>query len=125
MRRRVLQRRARCSGKIRHGVAIHHRDPASSTFSHTRTTTMKISDKLQDLQQWDKSRAGFPGEHWLALGAGLLVMRSAGRSRSFLGRMLGRTIGGALMARAATGRDGVLGGGTGGRGRNLLRKDIA
>ena len=85
---------------------------------------MKISDKLQDLQQWDKNRKGFPGEHWLALGAGLLVMNRAGRSRSFLGRMLGRTLGGALMARAATGRDGPLGSGKSDRVRDLLRKGM-
>lgn len=70
---------------------------------------MKISEKLNDLQQWDKRRSGFPGEHWLALGAGLLAMRRAGRSRSMVGRLLGRTLGTALIARAATGRDGPLG----------------
>ncbi|NMM75749.1 hypothetical protein [Acidovorax sp. SRB_24] len=70
---------------------------------------MKISDKLKDLQRWDERRPGFPGEHSLALGAGLLVMRRAGRSRSLVGRMLGRTLGTALLARAATGRDGPLG----------------
>lgn len=89
---------------------------------------MKISEKLQDLQQWDKQRTGFPGEHWLALGAGLLVMRQAGRSHSFLGRLLGRTLGGALMARAATGRDGPLGAVQGKkpslRVRDLLRTGI-
>lgn len=90
----------------------------------TCITTMNISNKLQDLQQWDKRRAGIPGEHWLALGAGLLVMRSAGRSRSFLGRMLGRTLGTALIARAATGRDGPLGAGKSGRVRDLLRNGI-
>ncbi len=70
---------------------------------------MKISDKLNDLQRWDERRSGFPGEHWLALGAGLLVMRRAGRARSLVGRMLGRALGTALVARAATGRDGPLG----------------
>lgn len=70
---------------------------------------MNLSDKLQDFKQWDNRRPSFPGEHWLALGAGMLVMRSAGRSRSFLGRMAGRALGAALMARAASGRDGPLG----------------
>lgn len=70
---------------------------------------MNLPDKLQDLKKWDDRRPSFPGEHWLALGAGMLVMRSAGRSRSFLGRMAGRALGAALMARAATGRDGPLG----------------
>ena len=59
---------------------------------------MNLSDKLQDLKKWDNRRPSFPGEHWLALGAGMLVMRSAGKSRSFLGRMAGRALGAALMA---------------------------
>ncbi len=71
--------------------------------------TTDLSDKLQNLRQWDKKRPGFPGEHWLALGAGMLILGRAGRSRSFLGRMAGRAIGAALMARAASGRDGPLG----------------
>ncbi|MDD2714069.1 MAG: hypothetical protein PHU77_14230 [Simplicispira sp.] len=70
---------------------------------------MKISEKLHDLQQWDERRSGFPGEHWLVLGAGLLAMRRAGRSRSLVGRWAGRALGTALIARAATGRDGPLG----------------
>ena len=76
--------------------------------NHCIAHTMNISNKLQDLKQWDKRRSSFPGEHWLALGAGMLVMRSAGKSRSFLGRMAGRALGAALMARGATGRDGPL-----------------
>ena len=70
---------------------------------------MNLSDKLQDLKKWDNRRPSFPGEHWLALGAGMLVMRSAGKSRSFLGRMVGRSLGAALMARAASGSKGPLG----------------
>ena len=31
---------------------------------------MNLSDKLQDLKKWDNRRPSFPGEHWLALGAG-------------------------------------------------------
>lgn len=70
---------------------------------------MNLSDKLKDLQQWDERRPGFAGEHWLTLGAGLLLMRRAGRARSLMGRMAGRALGTALIARAATGRDGPLG----------------
>ncbi len=70
---------------------------------------MNIPEKIQDLQQWDTRRKGFPGEHWLMLGAGMLLMKRAGRSRSFLGRMVGRSLGAALMARAASGRKGPLG----------------
>jgi hypothetical protein len=70
---------------------------------------MKLPKKLQNIQQWDAPRPGFKGEHWLVLGAGLLALRSAGRSRGIVGRTLSRAVGSALIARAASGRDGVLG----------------
>ena len=70
---------------------------------------MTLPKKLQDIQQWDAARPGFKGEHWLVLGAGLLALRSAGRSRGIVGRTLGGAVGSALIARAASGRDGVLG----------------
>ena len=70
---------------------------------------MNLPEKIQDLKQWDNRRQGIPGEHWLTLGAGMLLMKRAGRSRSFLGRMVGRSLGAALMARAASGRNGPLG----------------
>jgi len=70
---------------------------------------MTLLKKIDDARQWDAQRPGFPGEHWLVLGAGLVALRTAGRSRSLVGRMLGRAVGGALIARAATGRQGLAG----------------
>lgn len=70
---------------------------------------MNLRQTLRNAQQWDAARPGFRGEHWLVLGAGLLALRSARRSRSWVGRALARTVGGALVARAASGRDGVVG----------------
>ena len=70
---------------------------------------MTLRQKIQDIQQWDAARPGFKGEHWLVLGAGLLALRAAGRSRGVVGRTLGRAVGSALIARAASGRDGVAG----------------
>lgn len=70
---------------------------------------MNLRQTLRNAQQWDAARPGFRGEHWLVLGAGLLALRGARRSRSLLGRALARTVGGALLARAASGRDGVVG----------------
>ncbi len=63
---------------------------------------------LQRIKRLDKQRPGFPGEHWLALGAGLLLMSRAGRSRSLITRMAGRAAGAALIGRAASGRDGFV-----------------
>lgn len=68
---------------------------------------MNLLRKLRDVQQRDAARPGFPGEHWLVLGAGLLALRGAGRSRGLVGRLMGRAVGSALIARAASGRDGA------------------
>lgn len=70
---------------------------------------MTIQQKIDALREWDKSRPGIAGEHWLVLGAGLLAMRRAARSRSMVGRLVGHAVGTALVARAASGRDGVAG----------------
>ena len=70
---------------------------------------MGLLSTLRDVKQWDHQRPSLPGEHWLVLGAGLLVLSRAGRSRSLLGRLAGQAIGGAFLARAATGRDGIVG----------------
>lgn len=70
---------------------------------------MDVREKAEEVRKWDEARPGFKGEHWLVAGAGLLALRRAGRSRSFVGRMLGRVVGGALLARAASGRDGLFG----------------
>lgn len=70
---------------------------------------MELQQKIKNLKQWDDQRPGFAGEHWLVLGAGLLAMRQAKRSNSTLGRLVGGAVGSALVARAASGRDGVVG----------------
>jgi hypothetical protein len=37
---------------------------------------------LRQLKEYDARRPGFPGEHWLVLGAGLAVLVASSRSRS-------------------------------------------
>lgn len=69
---------------------------------------MKLRQTLRNARQWDAARPSLPGEHWLVLGAGLLALRGAARSRSLAGRLLRRAVGGALIARAAAGRDGAV-----------------
>ncbi len=64
---------------------------------------------LNRARTWDEARPSFPGEHWIVLGAGLLLMMAAGRSRSLLKRTAGRALATALIGRAASGRDGVTG----------------
>jgi|GEM_PF-747045 len=69
---------------------------------------MAISEKIQDLRKCDDSRKGFTGERWLVLGAGLLALRHSRRTESGMGRVVSGALGTALIARAVTGRDGVL-----------------
>lgn len=69
---------------------------------------MAVQQTFRNLRQWDEARPGFPGEHWLVLGAGLLVLQQARRSDSVLGSLVAGAIGSALVTRAASGRDGAI-----------------
>ena len=61
---------------------------------------------LERLKRIDNARPSFPGEHLLTFGAGFwLLKRSSG---SFTGAVLSTLVGGALVARALTGRDGLI-----------------
>ncbi len=62
---------------------------------------------LKQLKEFDDNRPSFPGEHLLVLGAGVAVLMASRRSRSFLVRTAGSTLGSALLYRAASGRDGL------------------
>lgn len=64
-------------------------------------------ETLKEIKQADDARPGFPGEHWLALGAGLGVWLLSRRHPSLMVRTLGLMAGTALVGRAASGRDGV------------------
>ncbi|MDB5930658.1 MAG: hypothetical protein JWR60_2365 [Polaromonas sp.] len=70
---------------------------------------MKFSpvDSLRKLKEYDDSRPGFKGEHWLALGAGAALLMASRRSPSTLKRTMGSALGSALLLRAATGRQGL------------------
>lgn len=62
---------------------------------------------FKQLQEFDERRPSFAGEHWLVFGAGIAVLMASRRSRSFLKRTAGSTLGSALLYRAASGRDGL------------------
>jgi hypothetical protein len=64
-------------------------------------------DKIKQLKAYDDARPGFPGEHWLVLGAGLGIWLVSRRHPSFVVQSLGLLAGTALVARAASGRDGL------------------
>lgn len=62
---------------------------------------------LNAIKEYDENRPGFPGEHWLVLGAGLAMLLASRRSSSFLVRTAGSVVGSALMVRAASGSEGL------------------
>lgn len=72
-----------------------------------------MNDELRDastwqkIKQYDESRPGFPGEHWMVLAAGLGVWMLTRKHPSVLLRTAGLVAGTALVGRAASGRDGV------------------
>lgn len=62
---------------------------------------------LHKIKRYDDAREGFPGEHWMALAAGVGAWLLTRRHPSALVRTLGLIGGTALAGRAASGRDGL------------------
>ena len=62
---------------------------------------------LQQLHAFDTARPSFPGEHWLALAAGIGLWMAMRDRRPGLARSAGLAASAALVARAASGRDGL------------------
>ena len=62
---------------------------------------------LKKLKEYDDARPGFPGEHWLVLGAGVGLWLATRRHSSVVVQTLGALGAAALAARAASGRDGL------------------
>jgi uncharacterized membrane protein len=61
---------------------------------------------LKRIRNYDRRRSSFPGEHFIVAAVGSSLLKSAGRKRG-VGRALAMLAGGALLARAASGRDGL------------------
>jgi uncharacterized membrane protein len=68
---------------------------------------MTLQQTIEKFRRVDASRADYPGEHLAVLGAGVLLLLAAGRSRSFVTRIVAGAAGGALVARAASGSGGI------------------
>ena len=62
---------------------------------------------LKKVKDFDDARAGFPGEHWIVLGAGVGLWLATRRHPSVIVQTLGALGAAALAARAASGRDGL------------------
>lgn len=72
-----------------------------------QNVTRPVQETARQIQQWDAQREGVPGEHWLALGAGLWLFMATRRSPSLLVQVGGAAVASLLVVRAATGRDGL------------------
>lgn len=62
---------------------------------------------LATLRDFDRRRPGLPGEHTITAGLGAMLLRSAMRRRSGLGKLLVFAAGAGLLWRAASGRGGL------------------
>jgi hypothetical protein len=69
---------------------------------------MQLPDQslLDRLIQLDRQRPGIPGEHWLALAAGVYLLLQPRRTAA--GRLASTAAGALLVARALSGRDGAI-----------------
>jgi uncharacterized membrane protein len=68
---------------------------------------MSLESTINEFKKVDAARADYPGEHLAVLGVGVLLLLAAGRSRSFLARVVVGAAGGALIGRAASGTGGI------------------
>jgi hypothetical protein len=62
---------------------------------------------LEKIKAADEKRKGFPGEHWLVLALGIAVWQVTRRHRNWAVRTAGGLAASAMVARAATGRQGL------------------
>lgn len=62
---------------------------------------------LEKIKRYDDERPGFPGEHWIVLALGVGAWAVTRRSPSVVVKALGALAGTLLVARAASGREGL------------------
>ena len=68
---------------------------------------IKPDSTVQRTKNPDTAQTGVPGEHWIALGAGLAAWLLTRKRSSFVIRTAGMLAGTALVGRAASGRNGL------------------
>lgn len=64
---------------------------------------MQVPDVLRQIKEFDDRRPSLPGEHWLALGAGVALLLWGAQRHSLAATAAGL----GLVVRAASGRDGL------------------
>src|SRR5690349_10051900 len=98
--------RARGGGHV--GCCPPHVNPHMPLRRWACTTpeVLMMDSLLAQLRRYDDQRAGFAGEHWYALAAGLWLLTRGGASPLLRGMSV--IAGVAMLARAASGRDGLV-----------------
>ena len=81
-------------------------DSAYIAYPTQPSSEYVMKQLLSSIRKFDQSRPSFPGEHFIVGALGSSLLASAARRRGF-GRLLALLVGGALVARAASGRDGL------------------
>lgn len=83
---------------------------SSAPFLATQELPPEIDDDatpLEKLKAVDEAREGFPGEHWLVLALGLATWYYTRQDRRWYVKALGGLAATTLVARAASGREGL------------------
>ena len=68
---------------------------------------LEDASPLEKIKAADEARPGFPGEHWLVLALGIAVWQFTRKHRYWAVRTAGGLAASALVARAASGREGL------------------
>jgi hypothetical protein len=106
--------RARCS--IQETKLETAMEEMSLTPTLAEASPPRVADKvpvleeastLQKMKAADEARPGFPGEHWLVLALGIALWQLTRHDRLWVVRTLGALGASALVARAASGREGL------------------
>jgi hypothetical protein len=72
------------------------------------TPLFSVVRQLRALRDADRRRTGVPGEHWATFGVALSALSAARRIRSPWLRTATTVLGGVLVLRAISGRDGAV-----------------
>jgi hypothetical protein len=72
------------------------------------TLYSELTQGLLALKAFDARRPSLPGEHWAAFAAGLAAIEAGRRQHSSAGRLALWALGGLLVVRSVSGRDGAL-----------------
>ena len=81
--------------------------PPPMTAEQVTPEVAADASPLEKIKAVDEARDGFPGEHWLVLALGVAVWQYTRRDRRWYVRALGGFAATTLVARAASGRQGL------------------